>query len=89
MVLPAVDHPMAVRTQDSHVALGVYFRFLIKGADRDQMVDRNVVLSMSRMLWDWSLCSLEGVHREVASERPLFAAPQGYLCGQRSRFFLF
>jgi hypothetical protein len=84
-----VDHPVAVGTHDGHVAFGVHFRLLTKSADRTQMVDLNVVLSMSQMLWDWSLCSLEGIHREVASERPLFAAPQGYLCGQLSRFFLF
>src|SRR5215210_2945949 len=40
---------------------------------------------MSRKLWVWFLCSSEGVHREVASERPLFAAPQSYLRGQRTR----
>src|SRR5215218_3282349 len=33
-----------------------------------------VFASMSRKLWVWFLCSSKGVHREVASERPLFAA---------------
>jgi hypothetical protein len=39
--------------------------------------------SMSRMLWVWFLRSLESVHRQIASQRPLLAAPQGYLRCQR------
>ena len=39
---------------------------------------------MSRILWVRFLC-FEGVHHEVASERPLLAAPQSYLCGQDAR----
>lgn len=35
--------------------------------------------SMSRKLWVWFLCCLESVHREIAPERPLLTAPQGYL----------
>jgi hypothetical protein len=41
-------------------------------------------LSMSRKLWVRFLCYLEGVHREVALQRPLLAAPQGYLRSQRA-----
>src|SRR5215217_5250840 len=37
---------------------------------------------MSRKLCVWFLCFLESLYREVASERPFLAAPQGYLCGQ-------
>src|SRR3712207_8824974 len=40
---------------------------------------------MSRMLWGRVLRCFEGVHREVAFQRPLLAAPQGYLRRQRSR----
>ncbi len=35
--------------------------------------------SMSRKLWVWFSYCFEGVHREIALERPLLAAPQGYL----------
>src|SRR5215208_8179688 len=41
--------------------------------------------SMSRILWVWFLCYLKSVHREVAPERPLLAAPQGYLRCSRAR----
>src|SRR5215213_4781440 len=37
---------------------------------------------MSRMLWVWVFRCLEGVHREIALQRPLLAAPQGYLRSQ-------
>src|SRR5215213_9422593 len=40
---------------------------------------------MSRKLWVGFLYCFESVHREVTSERPLLAAPQGYLRGQRAR----
>src|SRR5215212_4432923 len=36
-------------------------------------------------LWVWFLRCLEGVHGEVAPERPLLASPQGYLRGQGAR----
>ena len=42
---------------------------------RDQGFRRAVVTSMSRKLWVWFLRFLQGVHHEVASERPLLAAP--------------
>ena len=35
--------------------------------------------SMSRKLWVWFLYCFEGVHGEVAPERPFPTAPQGYL----------
>src|SRR5215211_6456870 len=41
--------------------------------------------SMSRKLWVWFTYRFEDVHREVAPERPLLAAPQGYLRGQGAR----
>jgi hypothetical protein len=31
--------------------------------------------SMSRKLWVWFLCLFEGIHRQVALQRPLLAAP--------------
>src|SRR5215213_1264844 len=37
---------------------------------------------MSRKLWVGFLYCFESVHREVTPERPLLAAPQGYLRGQ-------
>ncbi len=40
---------------------------------------------MSRMLWVWFSYCFEGVHREVALQRPLLAGPQGYLRRQRAR----
>src|SRR5215218_6664532 len=43
---------------------------------------------MSRKLWVWFLRFFEGVHREVAPERPLFAASQDYLRSQRARAHL-
>src|SRR5215213_261878 len=33
-------------------------------------------------LWVWVFRCLEGVHREIALQRPLLAAPQGYLRSQ-------
>src|SRR5215217_3018628 len=45
----------------------------------------NLLSSMSRILWVWFLCYLKSVHREVAPERPLLAAPQGYLRCKRAR----
>src|SRR5215213_3866303 len=44
--------------------------------------------SMSRKLWVRLFHCFEGVHREVALQRPLLAAPQCYLCGQRARTHL-
>src|ERR671916_3288328 len=44
--------------------------------------------SMSRMLWVWVFRRLEGVHREVALQRPLLAAPQGYLRSQSASAYL-
>jgi hypothetical protein len=38
---------------------------------------------MSRKLWVRLFHCFEGIHREVALQRPLLAAPQCYLCGQR------
>src|SRR3712207_1175446 len=43
---------------------------------------------MSRMLWVWVFRCLEGVHREVALQRPLLAAPQGYLRSQSAGAYL-
>ena len=40
---------------------------------------------MSRKLWVGFLYYFESVHGEVTPERPLFAAPQGYLRGQGAR----
>src|SRR5215210_7843384 len=40
--------------------------------------------SMSRILWVWFFY-FESVHREIASESPFLAAPQGYLRGQGAR----
>ena len=37
---------------------------------------------MSQVLWGRFHCFFEGVHRQVALQRPLLAAPQGYLCRQ-------
>src|SRR3712207_1161543 len=45
-------------------------------------------MSMSRMLWVWAFRCLEGVHREVALQRPLLAAPQGYLRSQSAGAYL-
>src|SRR5215212_5034048 len=39
-------------------------------------------------LWVWVFRCLEGVHREVALQRPLFAAPQGYLRSQSANAYL-
>jgi hypothetical protein len=36
-----------------------------------------------RMLWVWFSYCFEGVHREVALQRPLLAAPQSYQRRQR------
>ncbi len=36
-------------------------------------------LSMSRKLWVRFLCFFQGVHRKIALQRPLLAAPQDYL----------
>src|SRR5215210_274609 len=43
---------------------------------------------MSRKLWVWFSHCFEGVHREVALQRPLLTAPQGYLRRQRARTHL-
>src|SRR5215211_2427404 len=57
-------------------------RWLVKAGNEEAFIER---WSMSRMLWVWFSYCFEGVHREVASERPLLAAPQSYLCGQGAR----
>src|SRR5215216_1904503 len=44
--------------------------------------------SMSRKLWVRFLHYLQGAHREIALERPLLAAPQGYLRRQSARAHL-
>src|SRR5215218_6548557 len=44
--------------------------------------------SMSRKLWVRFFHCLEGIHREVTFQRPLLAAPQGYLRSQCARTHL-
>src|SRR5215208_4102955 len=39
----------------------------------------------SQQLWVWIFCLFQDVYREIAPERPLLAAPQGYLCSQGTR----
>ncbi len=41
--------------------------------------------SMSGKLWVWVFYCFESIHRKVAFQRPLLAAPQGYLRRKRAR----